>query len=420
MPRRPFLPVVILLTLGILPAWGQLSGQIPSPAQLRQAGLELGWSTHVELDRSRARVTGAYLQVVGLSDYDGFNQTAYEIYEIQYEGGVRRVAEYDLDASGRSLGRQEAQRLAEKAVIQLEARGLKPKLTTRKVPVATLYVQSTSGTLHAIDAESGKTLWAVSVGQPQFPTLRPAANDRYVAVVNGSRLYVLDGATGEIAEQHDLAGNPIYGPAVGRDMVFVPAYNGQVEGYWLPSAAKDEAGLDRPPWIYNSGARLSGVPTITATTVSWPTEAGQMYVADLVGPKVRFRLDTAGPIQGSNASLPPSTLFVTSTDGYVFSVDETTGAFNWDFSSGEAIRQSPVAIGDSVFAFTDHHNLYCLSVKDGSETWTVPNVRGILGATQNRLYISDELGQIAALDLQSGGRLAALATRGLDVPWSMH
>ena len=150
-------------------------------------------------------------------------------------------------------------------------------------------------------------------------------------------------------------------------------------------------------------------------TVSWPTEAGQMYVADLAGPTTRFRLDTAGPIQGSTVALPPSTLFVTSTDGYVFSVDETSGAFNWDFSSGEIIREAPVAIGQSVFAVTDNHNLYCLSAQDGSEIWTAPNVRGILGATQHRLYVSDNLGQIAALDLQSGGRLASLPTRGLDV-----
>ena len=231
---------LLLLTLGFVPAWAQPSGQIPSPVELRQAGLELDWSTHVEMDRSRSRVTSAHLQVVGLFDYDTFQQTAYEIHEIEYEGGVRRVAEYDLDATGRSLGRQEARRLAEKAVIQLEARGLKPKLTTRQVPVVTLYVQSTNGTLHAIDAESGKTLWAVSIGRPQSPTLRPSANDRYVAVVNGSRLFVLESKTGEVVGQHDLGGNPIWGPAVGKDMVFVPCANGRVEGLWLPSSLSDE------------------------------------------------------------------------------------------------------------------------------------------------------------------------------------
>jgi hypothetical protein len=107
-------------------------------------------------------------------------------------------------------------------------------------------------------------------------------------------------------------------------------------------------------------------------------------------------------------------LFVASTDGYVFSVDEVTGEFRWDFSSGEAIRQAPVAIGDSVYAVTDHDNLYCLSVADGAENWFAAHVRGILGASQDYLYVSGRLGELAVLDRKTGGRLSALPAMGLN------
>jgi outer membrane protein assembly factor BamB len=410
---RSKLFVMLLLILPAPVVCAQWTTPLPAPAMLRQAGLTQAWSTQVEMDRSRARVSGIELYIVGMRDYATYEQTAREIYEVEYEGGIRRYAEFDLDAAGRPLGRAEAHRLAEKAVIQLEARGRKPQLKTRRVPEVALYVQSTNGTLHAIDAENGQTIWAVSIGQPNYPTLRPAANDRHVCVVNGSRLFVLERSNGETVWYRDLSCNPAYGPAMGNTMVFVPGMNGEIEGYWLPTAEDSNDG--RPPWVYRSGARISGQPTVTATTCSWPTAAGQMYVAEMADPKVRFRLDTAGPIQGSTAALPPSQLFVTSTDGYVFSVDEVSGEFRWDFSSGEAILQSPVAIGDSVFAVTDHDNLYCLSVADGAEKWLVTHVRGILGASQDCLYVSGRLGEVAVLNRQTGGRLASLPAIGLDV-----
>jgi hypothetical protein len=250
------------------------------------------------------------------------------------------------------------------------------------------------------------------VGQPDYPTLQPAANDRYVCVVNGSRLFVLQRSNGETVWDRDLLCNPAYGPAMGDAMVFVPGINGEIEGYWLPTDEDSNDG--RPPWTYRSGAQITGLPTVTATTCSWPTQAGRMYVAELAEPKVQFRLDTAGPIQGSTVFLPPSMLFVASTDGYVFSIDEVTGEFRWDFSSGEAIRQAPVAIGDSVFAVTDRDNLYCLSAADGAEKWFVAHVRGILGASQDHLYVSGRLGELAVLDLKTGGRLAALPAMNLD------
>ena len=405
--------VACLVSLGEPTLGARPGGSIPSPAQLQQAGLRQAWSTHVELDRSRSRVTDVDLQIVGLDSYEQYEQTAYEIHEIEYDGGIRRIAEYDLDATGRPLGRAEALRLAEKAVIQLEARGRKPQLKTRRVPPVSLYVQSSNGTLHVIDAENGKTLWAVTVGRPQYPTLRPAANDRFVALINGSRLHLLDRTTGETVWHRDLVGSPAFGPAMWRDMVFVPAFDGQIEGYWLPTPEDSKEG--QPPWIYNSSGRITGPPTVTSQTLSWATDAGHMYVTDLSELKTRFRLDAAGPILGSTAALPPSTLIVASTDGYIFSVDEVTGAFNWDFSSGEAIRQAPVAVGESVFAVTDHQNLYCLAAQDGAEKWFVPHVRDILTVTQDRLLVSDRLGQIVVLDLQTGGKLASVPAAGLDV-----
>ena len=134
--RRRAIPLfLLLLSLPTPVVRAQWNTVLPAPVMLRQAGLTQAWSTHVELDRSRARVSGITQYVVGLNDYATYERTAREIYEVEYEGGMRRFAEFDLDASGRPLGRAEAMRLAEKAVIQLDARGLNPQLKTRRAGV---------------------------------------------------------------------------------------------------------------------------------------------------------------------------------------------------------------------------------------------------------------------------------------------
>jgi len=54
----------------------------------------------------------------------------------------------------------------------------------------TLFVQTDAAMLHAFDAETGRPIWNAPrmVGDPRRPTLAPAVNRRFVAVVNGMRL----------------------------------------------------------------------------------------------------------------------------------------------------------------------------------------------------------------------------------------
>jgi hypothetical protein len=174
------------------------------------------------LDSARGSVAGAYLQVVGMDSHANLQQTAYQIFEVADGGRVDRFREIDLNGQGLPQGRAEAQRLAEKRKIQLEARGGKPTLTTRQVPQVVLYLQTGQGTLHAIDGENGHTIWSVQVGQSLHPSLPPAANDKYVATVNGSRLYLLERTTGKAVWDQPVMGNPSGGVRMDARRVFVP------------------------------------------------------------------------------------------------------------------------------------------------------------------------------------------------------
>ena len=105
-----------------------------------------------------------------------------------------------------------------------------------------LLIVTNAGVIQAIDANTGATLWTTQFGNPRYPSLGPAANDEFAAVINGSKLYLLDCESGRIVGKRPVGGVPGAGPAFGSDYVFVPTINGLIEGYPLDPDAKNLSG----------------------------------------------------------------------------------------------------------------------------------------------------------------------------------
>jgi hypothetical protein len=264
-----------------------------------------------------------------------------------------------------------------------------------------LLAQSRAGVLTALDAESGRTLWSTQVGARNRSTSEPAANDKYVVVLNGSTLFVVDRADGAIAWQRPVGGAPGAGPGVSRTHAFVPLTTGKVEGYDL------EKGDKQTPWNYQSSGRVLTPPMTTELTVSWTTERGYFYVADPGGRGIRYRLETRDEIQSRPASWAPQ-LFAGSTDGYVYAVEETKGNILWKFPVGDAIYDAPVAIESQVYVVTEFGGMYCLNTSDGSPLWHVPAVKQFVAKSPTRIYVHDNLGKLSILDAASGARLGTM------------
>lgn len=390
------------------------------PTDYRRSGLEVVWMSHVELDRNRSETGEMQLQVVGMGSHQAYMQTSQPVFEVRSERGVRRFRGFDLGPGGQPIGAAEAERLAEKEMIRLNARGLKPELSSLRVPPTILYIQSSSGTLHSFDAETGKTIWAVIVGNPRYQSLAPAANDKYVATINGSTLYLLDRLTGEQIWERSMQHNPAIGPTMSRELVFAPSMNGKIEGHWLPreesEGIAESLKLERPTWYVQSDSQVTARMTTTPVTLSWPTHTGRVYVADLKEPEVVFRLRTGGAIYSSTVPVPPNRLAIASTDGYIYCIDETTGDLLWEYSTGEAIREPIVAFGDQVYAITEFGNLHCVSAVDGIKRWLATHMRHFISASSDRIYVMDHLDRTVALDQKSGGRVTQLSTGRFNVP----
>lgn len=274
----------------------------------------------------------------------------------------------------------------------------------------TLFAQTDQAIVQALDAETGRTLWTAQIGNPRYPTLAPAASDRFVACTNGSTLYVLDRTRGELLWSHKLKGAPSAGAAANQDHAYIPMIDGSIEVYKFVrvNAVDENAAI-----VFGKGQPLQA-PLATEKRLMWGTAAGYVFSDSLVNSQVRFRVKADGPVVAQLAYRPPLLVFG-SKDGYLYAINELNGSLIWKFSAGAAIVEQPVAVEGAVYALADSGGLFRLDPLSGRETWYAAGVKKFLAASAQRLYAADYVGRLLVLDALSGARLATLATEALDL-----
>lgn len=323
-----------------------------------------------------------------------------------------------------------------------------------------LYAQTDRAMIHAIDAETGATLWAKQIGRPEHPSMTPGIGRTLLAVINGSRLYVANRLNGKILLETDIDGTPGAGPAVSDQRVYVPTVTGRLLAYRVEQVADPlkELAKENPlspeesttqnaedsqnirlsqqttkPLSYQAKGRAMSQPLVTRQSeteeyIVWPTDQGYMYIGriDRTSPlqiEVKYRLQTAAPITAEPTYLPPDPdisgdsgiILAASGDGYINAILEKTGESLWRFSTGEPLAQPAVVIDERVYAATSLSGLHCINVKNGKQIWYAPGIVQFSAAGKNRLYVVDKLGITRVLDAATGTQLDSLPTAALPL-----
>jgi PQQ-like domain len=266
-----------------------------------------------------------------------------------------------------------------------------------------LTVLTNAGVVQQLNALTGETLWVAPIGNENYPSLGPACSDKYVALVNGSTLYVLDRVDGRPVLIRRIGGAPGAAPAISSNHVFVPLLNGRIEGYPLMNEKQ------LTPWYYQSYGRTMVAPLATPESIVWATETGYLYVGNSVKPGMRFRLET-----GSEIVAPPTYrkpfVYVAATSGEVFAMQEMTGAREWKYASGFPVTRAVAPVGERVFATSEEPRLHCIDAKSGGAVWEAPHVSQFAAASKQRVYGVDDLGAFVVLDGAKGTLLGRIVT----------
>lgn len=351
-------------------------GLIPT-SEARRHGLERTWFVRVDLDPSRDRIQSLLL---------------YQPRPLAPAGAEEPAAAADVIRPAAPAG-------------GAPAGGAATATATASDPPV-LYVQTRRGLIHAIHAETGGTLWIAQVGNPLRPSDAPAVNSRFLAVVNTTRLYLLDRYTGHLMWEKDVDVSPITGIAMSEEWIYVPGANGRLRGYHVEDPMQT--------WFYSSTGRIEAPPIVTANAVAWASSAGQMYISRRDKGEVNKRFDTRKPVSAPITYAEPY-LYLASRDGFVYCIHERTGDNPWRFSVGEELAEPPVVVRGYVYPVAEVGGMYCVSAATGEARWWVPRVARFLAASPDRVYVADQLGRLLILDAQTGVRLDELRIDRLDL-----
>jgi outer membrane protein assembly factor BamB len=263
-----------------------------------------------------------------------------------------------------------------------------------------LTVLTSSGVVQELNALTGNTFWTAPIGNENYPSLGPAGNEKFVAVLNGSTLYVLDRKDGKPAIIRSVSGAPGAAPALSDNYVFIPLVNGRIEAYSLSNQKIS-------PWYYQSFGRAMVAPLVTPESIVWTTDAGYLYVGGSNKLGMRYRLET-----GAEIVAPPSYhqpyVFVASMEGELFAMHELTGLQRWKYSCGFPVTRAAAGVGDRVFVTSGEPALHCLNATSGIGVWEAPHVKQFAATSKDRVYAVNDLGEFVVLNAATGATLAKI------------
>jgi hypothetical protein len=290
----------------------------------------------------------------------------------------------------------------------VRAGGARSPIEEVRFDAGTLFVQTGMGSVHAIDGNSGRTLWSADVGSPRHPSMPLGLSESRVAVLNGTTLYVLSRSTGQVEFSKSTRGVPIAGAALTEQAVFVPNAAGQIETYSLVD--EDHRNL--------ANLRLEGneltQPVASRLGVAATSGRGDLGLANLNGTDLLFRLPTNYSFKASPAAWG-SRIYASNVGGLLFAFDNVGGIEKWSFAAGSAITQPPVPFADAVYVLCEDLTMYRVSAESGREEWMAKNVRKFLATSPTKVYTLDRFGRLAVLSAKTGALIDLAA-----IPPSAH
>ncbi len=306
-----------------------------------------------------------------------------------------------VGADGKSIGKEEAERLARREIRRLKGRGIEAEITSRKVPRVQLYTLADNGAIDCRDAETGAPIWMTQVGRAGLHYGKMGIGERFLTVTNGGNLEKVDVLTGEPINTEAMNSTPMYGAIHAGDYSLVPTIRNGVEGYPLGDTTKE------PFMEIVSGLALKPpTKSPSSTKIAWATDRAYVYVMELSGePSVLFRLDTDGIVSGRITSAAGDRFFFGSESGQVYALQATrTGEVLWSQPYGEPFYQAAFLIRGLLLIPSVYGNLFAIDESSGQMVWQTParNVREVLGAIEENVFVRMLSGSLGVVDVNTG------------------
>lgn len=273
-----------------------------------------------------------------------------------------------------------------------------------------LFIGSDDGTLHAIDARSGHTLWSAATGPSQNGIHgTPAVHGELVLVgAYDGVLYAFDRFTGRTLWTAKLGDSIGSSPLVWNDRIYVSIETHRPSGIVSMldldgNVLASDAGLADHPHssvALEPGVGILAVGDNSGNLTAWGLDLRRLFALDVL-PEGDGPSAIKGPIAVSDGSA-----FFGSWDRHVYRVDLETGETLWERKVGGRVM-SGAAIGPDGTMYIGSHdqNLYALDTDDGRQRWSFRTGGPITGSptvADGKVLVGSQDGNLYCLDAADG------------------
>jgi outer membrane protein assembly factor BamB len=258
-----------------------------------------------------------------------------------------------------------------------------------------VYVGSLDSHVYALDAQTGKQLWAVPLDNLVEASPSLVQNTVYIGTLAGT-LYALDAESGAKRWRFQTGGK-----LVGSANWF----SDREERLCILTGSHDaflyciDALNGQTVWAYESGNYINGSPAVAAANCAFGGCDAIIHVLSLDnGARVR-EIDTGAYVAGS-AVVREDHVYVANYEGDLIKASLSTGEIAWRYSIGDAPFVSSPAVTDTVVVIGGRDmRVHCIDNQTGQLRWThatlgwvdsSPAIAGdkvIVGSDDGRLYL---------------------------------
>ncbi len=246
-------------------------------------------------------------------------------------------------------------------------------------------------TFYAVDYRSGRVSWTHNT-KGRIRGTPCLAHDHIFFGSDDGKVYALSASNGRMLWAYDMSAPVRSRPFVTNDLVIVGAESGDVVGLSLSGNRK---------WSYRTKKAVTASPHVNMDEAICyiASTDGFVYSLDASTGFNSWRFRTNGPIFSSVAERK-GLIYFGSTDGFFYAINSQTSKEKWKFNCETPIVGSPTVHRDVVYFGDTKGILYALDAENGKERWRYQTSGGITSApriTNNLILVGSMDGQLYAL-----------------------
>jgi outer membrane protein assembly factor BamB len=300
-------------------------------------------------------------------------------------------------------------------------------------------IQNTSGLVTALDGETGRRQWTITLGQPYRSQHLPAAANKHTfCILSGLTVYGIDRQTGLVAWSMRSPGIPSAPIGMDETRFYLATTDGEVYAYVLPLSARafteqfggqekgtgdyqsadpvtNPASLRTPfkLWDFQTNYQVVQAPVPLSTHVVFANRAGVLYSFQRDVNQLADRFYSQAPITAPISHVGDD-IYVASQDYSVYNFEVTGGQLGqrWQTTIHSRILEKPIVVGPEVYVVGLDQGMFCLDRGDGSIRWRQTDAAQFLAASKRLVFAADRYGNTLCLDRAKGRVLHSWNSRG--------